>query len=178
MDIDEKEKEIHFAELEKQRQQIYQQLYDDHHRKEIEIDEMFNEKNDAKSQSNQIQSNLIDGIAQIDHQGDSTDDEFFEMPLPPLPPSSPKIGNLSIDDNESVLSLAIQQTPKVINTTRSFKFPPSPTRKAPSPPPSSPPPIPPRPSSASPTNEATDQRDSALPFIVDVTPKSLLQSDF
>lgn len=197
IEIDEKEKEIYFEEMEKERQQIYQKLYDEHHRREIEIAELFVDDRDGKfkdlqSPPNQIQSKLIDGVANIDHQGDSTDDEFFEMPLPPLPQcsSSPKSEKLSIIDNEEVSpsTARIQETPKVSNVTASFKFPPSPTRKAPSPSiktsfdSSSLPPVPPRPSSISPPNspksEKTDQRDSAQPVIIDLTPKSLLQSDF
>lgn len=195
-DIEEKEKEIYFAELEKQRQKIYQQLYAEHHRKEIEIAELIDERryerlNDPQSQPNQIQSNVIDGVVKIDHHGDSTDEEFFEMPLPPLPPSSPKSGKLSIIDNEEVpfSTSQAQNTPKVSNITSSFKFPPSPTRKAPSLPiktnfsSSSLPPVPPRPSSISPPQspktKITDQRDSTQPVTTDdLTPKPLLQSDF
>lgn len=194
LEIDEKEKEIYFAEMEKQRQQIYQKLYEEHHRREIEIAELFDEqdgkRNDSQSRPNQIQSKLIDGVAHIDHQGDSTDDEFFEMPLPPLPQSSPKSGKLSIIDNEEISpsTSIVQETPKVDNITNSFKFPPPPSRKPPTPPvaktfvASSLPPVLPRPSSisppTSPKNEKPDQRDSAQPVIIDLTPKSLLQSDF
>lgn len=194
LEIEQKEKEIHFTAMEEQRNKIYQKLYEEHHRKEIEIAELFDEKdakhNDSQSQPNQIQSKVIDGVAQFDH-GDSTDDEFFEMPLPPLPQTPPRTGKLSIIDNESVVPVTgVHETPKIDNISSKFKFPPSPTGKPPSPPvkiksPASPvlPPIPPRPSSISPPPspkiEQTDQQDSVQPVIIDITPKSLLlQSDF
>lgn len=194
LEIEQNEREIHFAAMEEQRQKIYQKLYEEHHRKEIEIAESFDEKdaklNDSQSQPNRIQSIVIDGVAQFDQHGDSTDDEFFEMPLPPLPESPPKTGKTSIVDNESAVpsSAMAHETPKIDNGTSRFKFPPSPTRKAPSPPEkkkfdaSTLPPVPPRPSSISPPHspatEQADRRDSVQPVIIEFTPKSLLQSDF
>jgi hypothetical protein len=194
LEIEQNEKEIHFAAMEEQRQKIYQKLYEEHHRKEIEIAELFDEKdtkhNESQSQPNQIQSKVIDGVAECDQHGDSTDDEFFEMPLPPLPESPPKTGKLSIIDNAEAVPVtaSVQETPKVDNVLSRFKFPPSPTGKAPSPPTkkkyhaSSLPPVPPRPSSISPPNspktESTERRDSVQPVIIELTPKSLLQSDF
>lgn len=179
MEIEEKEKEIHFAAMEEQRQKIYQNLYEEHHRKEIEIAELFDEKDNSKSRPNQIQSNVIDELAKIDQHGDSTDDEFFEMPLPPIPQSPPRTGKLSIVDNAEVAAVtaSVQETPKVNNLPNKFKFPlPLGKKKFDA---SILPPIPPRPSSISPpTSPKADQHDSEQAVITDFTPKSLLQSDF
>lgn len=201
-----KEKEIYFAELEQQRQKIYSKMYDDQHQKEIEIVKHLAEQEekliDSELQANQIQSKLIDGgekNVQIDHDGDSTDDEFFEMPLPPVPTASPKSGKLSIFDNEGVMPSApstskIQDTPKVDNISSAFTFPPISNHPLTIPlqqsqrewrfDPLPLPPVPPRPASlsspGSPKSKTTDndQRDSTQPVIDDPTPKpSLLQSD-
>lgn len=138
VEIEAREKEICFAELEKERQRIIDKMYHDHQQKEIEIVKYLGEQ-EAKlaAQSprpNQIQSNAIDGdfkVEQIDH-GDSTDDEFFERPLPPIPsPPSLKSGQLSIIDNEKISSQTsriIQETPKVENTSSIFIFPEVPIR--------------------------------------------------
>lgn len=175
------EKEIYFAELEAERQRIVDKMNHENQQKEIEIVKYLDEP--AQSSSNQIQSNAIDGdfkVEQID-PGDSTDDEFFERPLPPVPsPPSLKSGQLSIIDNETISSQTsriIQETPKVENTSSIFNFPEAPTRPLL-------PPFPPRPPSLSPprtpTTQATDndQRYSTQPTIIDLTPKPLLQSDF
>ena len=178
MEIEEKEKEIHFSAMEEQRQKIYQNLYEEHHRKEIEIAELFDEKDNSKSRHNQIQSNVIDELAKIDHQGDSTDDEFFEMPLPSTPQSPPRTGKLSIVDNSEVVALtAVQETPKVNNVSNKFKFPlPLGKKKFDA---STLPPVPPRPSSISPPiSPKADQHDSEQAVITGHTPPSLLQSDF
>lgn len=165
-----REKEIYFAELEKQRQQIVDKMYHDHQQKEIEIVKYLDEQEEklAQSSTNRIQSNAIDGdfkVEQIDHHGDSTDDEFFEMPLPPVPTTpSPKSGKLSIIENENVSAqtLAIEATPKIENTLNIFNFPEAPAV----------------PLSSQPTT-LSDQRSSTQPVIIDPTLKpSLLQSDF
>lgn len=134
------EKEIYFAEVEKQRQQIYEKMYRDHAAKEIEINEHLKERedklNDLQVWPNQILVNEIDGLtkaAENVHHDDSTDDEFFEMPLPPIPTSPNE--RTSIDENEDIsakisLTAVIHETPKVDNTSSVFLFP-SPTRPAP-----------------------------------------------
>lgn len=204
LEIEAAEKEIYFAELETQRQKIYSKMYDEHHQKEIEIEAYLEERAEKLDAVNPLQSCVTDEVVQIDHRdGDSTDDEFFEMPLPPVPleTSSPRSGQISITDNEELPSVTsselpvVDETPKVDNV--GFRFPPQPTRPAPLPPlfmpqprpirtapqiikkpfdPSSPPPpIPPRPSSIPPP---ADERDSMAPVIIDLTPKPPLQSDF
>lgn len=162
LETEAKEKEMYFAELERERQEIVERMYGDDRRKEIEIVKYLEEREKLDASPNQIQSNVIDvdkKLEQIDHHGDSTDDEFFEMPLPPVPStSSPQSGKLSITDNEKISpsTARIQETPKVDNTINVFNFPPQPTRPAPPPPgikglnPLPLPPVPPRPSSASP----------------------------
>lgn len=198
LEIEAAEEEIRFAELEAQRQKIYSKMYDEHHQKEIEIA--------AHLEKLEAENPALTEVVQIDHHGDSTDDEFFEMPLPPVPAvgtSSPTSGQVSITDNEELPSITpstskVEDTPKVDNA--GFRFPPQPTRPAPLPPlhipkpqptraapappkkyfdPTSLPPVPPRPSSASTqTTPPADERDSVPPVIIDLTPKSLLQSDF
>lgn len=208
LEAEAKEQEIYFAELEQERQKIYSKMYDDQHQKEIEIVKYLAEQEEKQSnsplQANLIQSMLIDGRekpVQIDHHnGDSTDDEFFEMPLPALPTPSPKSSKLSIFDNEGVLPSApptskIQDTPKIDNITSTFTFPPISNHSAPTPSTQTPrewkfdplslPHVPPRPPSLSSPSFSksrtteNDQRDSTQPVIVDLTPRPpLLQSDF
>lgn len=188
-EIEAMEQEALLAELEKQRLTIYQQMYDEHHQKEMEF---FEEREEKLNDSIDVQSNVIDAKAKvlhIDQRDDSTDDEFFEMPLPPVPLPSPMSGKLSIIENEDIplsatpSTLKINETPKVSNNDSSFKYPEQPTRPAPSPPVKksfSPPlpTVPPRPKSLSPPNSPKIDGDANQPLVVDLTPKSLLQSDY
>lgn len=136
LELEVNEKEIYFAELEEQRQKIYESMYNDQVREEIEIIKNLEKQRDIDGvpqiPSNQIPSNVIDddkNIEKIDH-GDETDDEFFEMPLPPVPMISPNSGKLSIIDNEGVspstsflaATTSIQETPKMNNSGNVFIF--------------------------------------------------------
>lgn len=132
LELEVKENEIYFAELEKQRQKIYDKMYKDHQTKEIEINEYLRlqegNPNALQLFPNQIFVNEIDGLkkaAMNDHHDDSTDDEFFEMPLPPIPSSPTE--KCSLDGNENVsptslLTAKIEETPKVENTSSIFNF--------------------------------------------------------
>lgn len=161
----------------------------------------------STSSAKQLKVIDVENTENVDH-GDETDDEFFEMPLPPIPPRSPSAlsGQTSITDNEAVeaktpsapSTAKIQETPKVDNILPSFDFhPPVPLRKAPTRPPpfklpifefdpTKLPPVPPRPPTLSPpaTTEAdsnlfqVEERRSSQPLIVDVRPKTLIESDF
>lgn len=190
LEIEAKEKRLYFAELEEQRQKILQKMYADQHQRELEIYEYLEQqekeldKQFPSLHKPNIHPNVTtDGInrEKIDH-GDSTDEELFEMPLPPIPnsPISTKSGQASIIDNEQtpqqnspLMPMSIE-TPKLQNVSVRFRFPPKVNYPAP------PPPIivkandpPSLPATVSPI-----QRESTLPFIVEVHSKSLLQSDF
>jgi hypothetical protein len=204
------------AEMERHRWQLYEKMQADHLKREKEITEYLT-KHQAQPSTSSGPLNLIDAANVVDDAdgGDSTDDEFFEMPLPPLPMKSPTVsGQTSIIDNEAVESKTptarIEETPKVGNAehifSTHFKFPPSPTRDPPPLPlensthitfrPSLPPPPPPPPprqtsiSSSPPPSTITSQSSSLVsetttppiiinphPVIIDVTPKSLLESE-
>lgn len=124
-----KEKEIYFAELEERRQKLYEDMYENQHREEIETLKHLEQGKIVgvtQIRSNQIPSNVIDDekmLEKIDH-GDETDDEFFELPLPPVPAFFPKNVKLSITDNEGISPTTsfIQETPKVSNNISVFNF--------------------------------------------------------
>lgn len=123
------EREILFIKGEEERRRIFDKLYrEQDEQKEIEIKEHF-EAQEVKSNDFRNQAFFDemdnDGKAALKDQyhDDSTDDEFFEMPLPP-PPNK----KTSTDEDEGVLSIAsssgrMQGTPKVENTPSVFTFP-------------------------------------------------------
>lgn len=181
----------YFAEMEKHRRLLYNKMQAEHQKREKEISELLDRKllDEKPSTSsgggyNHAQFNMIN-VDNVD-DGDLTDDEFFEEPLPPLPLS----GQTSITDNEIVEaktpSAKVQETPKVDNF-QNFKFPPKPTRAPPLPPLQIPPqttflpPLPPRPATASPNSNfpviMNPNRISTHPTIIDVTPNSMLESE-
>lgn len=185
-----KEKEIYFAELEKERQQIYENMYGEQQRMEIDSVKYLEEHrpeivDTSQFRSNQIPSNVIDDEKRIEkiYQGDEneTDDEFFEMPLPPVPAISPKSGKLSITDNEgisvspstSIPTSTSQETPKANNIDSVFSFPTpanlhdNSSSRA-------------HVSSNLPRSSANSETSDNLghPVIIDFTPKLPLQSDF
>lgn len=133
------EKELYFAQIEKQRQTLYEQMHSEHLKREIEINEYLDKALDLESQPQPSTSGQLKMIDELD-EGNGTDDEHFEMPLPPLPsPSSFSkssagvSGQTSIIDNEavdnktpSICSVKLEdETPKIENNSSSlFKFPP------------------------------------------------------
>ncbi|KAL7028071.1 hypothetical protein ACKWTF_005711 [Chironomus riparius] len=187
----------------------------DYARREKEIHEYLDNKlreEERPSTSGLSKKIDVQNILNLDSD-EGTDDEFFEMPLPPIPFKSPRSaisGQLSIIDNEAMdidtpsVKSARFTTPKLQNISTSFKFPSPPTRFAPPPPlnletnnesaTSTPSPQEPRnfsPTSlniesivhspnevAPPIPEQSTFRRSSAPIIVEMTEKSLLQSDF
>lgn len=205
-----------FAEMEKHRWQLYQKMQADHLNREDRIEKFLAKQEQPSTSTTMGGSNsaplvLIDVSDAVD-SGDSTDDEFFERPLPPLPITSPTVSEqTSIIDNEAINPKTpssstnigkIEETPKVGNnehvSTR-FKYPSQPNRAPPPPPLQIPseisnflPPLPPRPitnispplsSSSSSSMEIVNpvfmnpNRISTHPVIIDVTPKSMLESE-
>lgn len=197
MEIALEQEKNYFAEMERHRRHLYEKMQAEHRQKEKEILKMLNSHEQPSTSSggnNHAQFNLIDAV----DDGDLTDDEFFEMPLPPLPAQSPPqsplmSGQTSIVDNEIIETpsptVFIQETPKVENVEfpKYIKFPPKPKRLPPLPPlhiqPQSSflPPLPPRPNTASPETSYSivmnPNRLSTHPTIIDVTPKSMLESE-
>lgn len=206
VEIARKEQQNYFAEMERHRWQLYQKMQADHLKRENEIEKYLRDEQEKPSTSkagninNRGPLNLIDVANNVDSGGDSTDDEFFERPLPPLPVNviakSPTVSDqTSIIDNEAIVAKTpkmtmtsvenVEETPKVGNDGH-FVYPPKENR-APPPPPLH---IPIEISSNSPSllirsktpeNETpvimNPQRDSTHPIIIDVTPKSLLESE-
>lgn len=124
------ERKIYLAELEQQRIRVFELLHKDHQR-EAEI-ELFLEQQEKAEQLQKIRpSHLSLNIvheaeipvksSEANYYHDSTDDELFELPLPPLPiPSTSKnqeTFNSDDDDNPSILP---RHPP-------SFNFPPPPS---------------------------------------------------
>lgn len=206
---------LHFEEVEKERQNILDKMQKDYEKREKEIHEYLDNKlrKEERPSTSGLSPKKIDvpNILNLDSD-EGTDDEFFEMPLPPIPSKSPRSavsGQLSIIDNEAIdmdtpsVKSARFTTPKLQNISSSFKFPSPPTRYAPPPPlnfesnyesvlstPS-----PQEPDNFSPTSinveavvhspiemaptipdQSTPTR-SSVPVIIEMTKKSLLQSD-
>lgn len=125
-----KEKEIYLAELEQQRIRVFELLHKDHQR-EAEI-ELFLEQQEKAEELQKIrpshlslnivhEAEIPSKSSEPNYYHDSTDDELFELPLPPLPiPSTSKLQETfnSDDDNSSIPS---RQFPP------SFNFPPPPS---------------------------------------------------
>jgi hypothetical protein len=183
----------YFAEMERHRRKLYERMQAEHRQKEKAILEMLSRHEQPSTSSgggsNHAQFNLID-VANVDavDDGDLTDDEFFEMPLPPIPQSPAASGQISIIDNEEIEAKTpkVQETPKVENVEfpRDFQFPPKPMRAAPPPPlyiPTQPNILRPRSNTASPETTypivMNPNRISTHPTIIDVTPKSMLESE-
>jgi hypothetical protein len=155
------EQEAHFAELRRERARIQQEQQRE---KEVEVEKYLDEEMEKIDSSNvKVQSIVMEkGKGEIidvivvnpgvhDDEGELTDDEFFELPLPPTPsrPSSyspivtsAKSEKSSIVNNDEI-SLASSpssfnpisyDTPKIDNHQIMFKFPPSPRRPPPPPP--------------------------------------------
>jgi hypothetical protein len=104
----EKKKQEQFSEIEKERLKIYQKLQKDYAQKEKQIDEYLeielrNEKNSSPQPSTSM-LNKRKIIANQHDNEDETDDEFFEMPLPPIPVKSLAFSTsqISIIDNEAI----------------------------------------------------------------------------
>lgn len=192
----------YFAEMEKHRRMLYEKMQAEHRQKENEILAMLSRHEQPSTSNgggnNYAQFNMIDVVkASVVDDADLTDDEFFEMPLPPLPEQSPQSptasAQTSIVDNEIIEvknpTVKTEETPKVENVDESnkFNFPLKPKRAPPPPPlhiPSQPnflPPLPPRPNTASPQTTypivMNPHRISTHPTIIDVTPKSMLESE-
>lgn len=128
LEMEAQEKEIYFIKGEEERRKILDKLHrEQDEQREIGINDDF-EAQEVKLNEfrNQAFLDEIDGKSALKerHNGDSTDDEFFEMPLPP-----PSNRETSTDDNENALSGAasgsgrMQETPKVENTPSVFTFP-------------------------------------------------------
>lgn len=132
------EQEVYFTELEKERQRIYEKMYGEQRIEEFEPATKLEQINVFQFASNPISTNKIDHEKQNiknDHD-DETDEEFFEMPLPPVPTVERENESLSITDNEGTLSPTptistsiFQETPKVNNIRRSFNFSPLESRR-------------------------------------------------
>jgi len=189
----------------------------DYEKREKEIHEYLDNKlREEERPSTSGLSKKIDAPKILNLDSDEgTDDEFFEMPLPPVPSKSPRSavsGQLSIIDNEAMnmdspsVKSARFTTPKLQNISSSFKFPSPPKRFAPPPPLNlesnyesvQSTPSPPEPENFSPTSvnveavvhssipdetappipDQSSPRRSSAPVIIEMTPKSLLQSDF
>lgn len=202
------EEKTYLAEMEKHRRQLYEKMQAEHRKRENEILGELNRQelklllqqpstSSGVGGNNHAQFNVIDA-ANVDavDDGDLTDDEFFEMPLPALPAQSPTAvsGQTSITDNEGIEaktpSAIVYETPKAENVEHSqlFRFPSIPTRAPPPPPlqippqPTYLPPLPPRPNAASPSASSfpivmNQNRISTHPTIIDVTPNSMLESE-
>lgn len=202
-EMEEQQKEFRFSQVEKERQRIFEEMQKENELREREI---FDNKLKADEKpSTSGMSKMID-VPDVLHinSDDETDDEFFELPLPPIPiktpPRSAESGQISIIDNEAVDSPSVKsvrfETPKIQNIRSSFQFPSPPTRYAPPPPLNlesnyesaalAKPSIIDDENVASPTSidvealvhaEMVDE-NSSKPIIVGMKPKSLLQSDF
>lgn len=128
LEAEAQEKEIYFIRAEEERRKIFEKLYSSDEQKEIEINEHFEAQevklNEFRNQTilNEMDKERKTSLSEH-HKDDSTDDEFFEMPLP----RSPNEKN-SIDENENACSEAscsakMQETPKFENTASVFTFP-------------------------------------------------------
>ncbi len=178
--------------MERHRRNLYEKMQAEHEKKEEEILEYLNRhEKEQPSTSSGVVGNKSDAKAtliDVVDEGDLTDDEYFEMPLPPLPPdakSPTESGQISITDNEAVavktpIENIEKTTPKIENEDS------VPTRVAPPPPlfiPSSfyLPPLPPRPKTKSPESPfpvvLNAEKNPSIPTIVDATPKSMLESE-
>ena len=124
------EQEVYFTELEKERQKIYEKLYGVQKPAEFEPAKNLEQINVLHFSSNPISSNKIDHEKEnIKNDLDNeTDEEFFEMPLPPVPIVEEN-ESLSVTDNEGTFSLTptistsiLRETPKVNNIRCSFNF--------------------------------------------------------
>lgn len=112
-----KEKEIYLAELEQQRKRVFELLHKDH-QKEVEI-ELFLEQQEKAEQLQNIRPthlslNIVheaeipykssNALCDTNYNQDSTDDELFELPLPPIPNTTKNQETFnSDDDNPSIL---------------------------------------------------------------------------
>lgn len=130
LEMEAQEREILFIKGEEERRKIFDKLYREQDElKEIEIKDHFEARevklNDFRNQAFFDETDNDGKIAvKHGHNDDSTDDEFFEMPLP-APPNK----KTPSDENEDVLSREsssgkMQGTPKVENTSSVFTFPP------------------------------------------------------
>ncbi|CAO1395489.1 unnamed protein product [Diamesa serratosioi] len=167
MEEEAKEKELYLTELEKQRQKVFELLHKDHQREaEIELfleqqlkDEEFNKVRPTHLSLNVVHKAEIslkssDALSTNNYNQDSTDDEFFEPPLPPIPiPSTSKIQetfNSDDDNNPSVSPRKYKQF---------------------SPPPNFPPPSPPL--SASPLPDLFSKETTFNPLVLSPVSSSL-----
>jgi hypothetical protein len=118
----EQERQLQFAKVEQQRLTLYEKMQADDQKRAKEIDDYLENALKAEDMHAPPQLKMIDEL-----DGDETDDEFFEMPLPPLPAEQ-----TSVIDNETVAtaSARVQETPKIENA---FVFPPVPLRHRPPP---------------------------------------------
>jgi hypothetical protein len=118
----EQERQLQFAKVEQQRLTLYEKMQADDQKRAKEIDEYLENALKAEDMHATPQLKMIDEL-----DGDETDDEFFEMPLPPLPAEQ-----TSVIDNETVAtaSARVQETPKIENA---FVFPRVPLRHRPPP---------------------------------------------
>lgn len=147
------EQEIFAAELQRERKRLRQQseslIYDEGRKKECEavekyLDEAMEKINFAKVEiqsasgaekgvgigRGDLKAKEIDVIVVSDGGGESTDDELFELPLPPLPATP-----LSQLDNDAISATSSSphskfqyDTPKIVNQAENqFDFPPEPT---------------------------------------------------
>lgn len=125
LEAETKEREVQLARLEDERQKIYETLFAEDDRKEVETVKSLQEHKEKILDaphvcSIQIRSDVIDddrkGEEKLDPD-DGTDDELFEMPLPPIPQvSSPNEKLSSIIDNEGVspsMNQVIQTFPSI-----------------------------------------------------------------
>lgn len=145
IEIAEKQKLMHFEELDRERQKILDKIQRDRNETEKKINEYLenrlNEEPRPSTSGTYNPRNIsAPNIIHIDSDVE-TDDEFFEMPLPPIPTKSPRsvvsTGQISIIDNEAVgldspsSKWTYFETPKIQNKSESFRFP---SRFAPPPP--------------------------------------------
>lgn len=146
------EKEIYLAELEQQRKRVFDLLYKDHQR-EAEI-ELFLEQQEKAEELHKIRpmhlslkvvheaDKTSDAISATNYDQYSTDDELFELPLPPIPSTSKTKETFnSDDDNPSNLSFSISPR-QYRKFPPSLNFPPPPPPPLPSSQSPSPPPLP------------------------------------
>lgn len=221
LENDTEEKEIFFAELQRERERIRQNqnlTYAEGRMKECEdvekyLDEAMEKINFAQVEIQtsfemnkkgeiigKLERKNIDVIVVSDGDGESTDDELFEMPLPPVPPTPTTSDQYSLTNNEEFSPTirpipSLYDTPKIVNLRENqFQFPPEPK----SPPPPLPnnvmtnleqptrdvemrkrnldltllPPIPPRPGKSSSSNASPSSTSSSSSFPTYSSPTS------
>jgi hypothetical protein len=117
------ERESLLAQLEEKRKTMYEKIQAEHRQREKEISEYF-ERQEKQFKEEELKASTSQSKS-IEIGGDSTDDEFFEMPLPPLPASEEQ---MSVIDNEAVGRQSsvtkFHGTPKIENVSPLFQYPP------------------------------------------------------